>query len=52
MQFSPSFSNCVLSNIFLTNHYHIKSNNLFYWSLKFKMDKEICKIIYPLLKIA
>ena len=45
MQFDQILSNCVQFNIFRTNYYCMKFDNLFYCSLKFKMNKEINKII-------
>ena len=45
LQFSQVFSNSELSNNFCTNYYRMKFDNLFYCLLKFKMNKEIHKMI-------
>ena len=45
LQFDQILSNHELSNLFRTNYYRMKFDNLFYCSLKFKMNKEINKII-------
>ena len=45
LQFGQVLSNRELSNPFRTNYYRMKFDNLFYCSLKFKMNKEINKII-------
>ena len=39
LQFGQVLSNCALSNSFHTNYYRMKFDNLFYCSLKFKMNK-------------
>ena len=44
-QFGQILSNRELSNTFRTTHSRMKFDNLFYYSLKFKMSKEINKII-------
>ena len=43
-QFGQVLSNRELHNHFRTNYYRMKFDNLFYCSLKFKMNKEINKI--------
>ena len=40
LQFGQILSNCVPSNLFCTNYYRMKFDNLFYCSLKFKMNKK------------
>ena len=44
LQFGQVLSNRELSNHFRTNYYRMKFDNLFYFLLKFKMNREINKI--------